>query len=340
MKRILILLLASLFFYPNICAQLAVLDNGQIVTGSPDSNLGIYKNASINIWDNDSNSGGTISFGAGPNVMIGGDGLNGKMNIKASELFKLLVGNDVIAMSCSEPSKLFTFNYYLKAPGYLTISDARYKTNICALENSHSKLFGITPVSYNVKYPLKSDSLYCEDKDTRITEKYLEDEKTHYGFIAQEVKEIFPELVMEDEEGTLSIDYTGFIPLLLNAYKDLSEKVSEQKDFIDNIKDYLNLKFPESISQEVDNYNLKLMQNNPNPFHATTTIECYLADELKTASLNIYDLQGAQVMSKGIRERGDIKVIIDGMTIKPGIYIYCIIADGIASESKRMIVTD
>lgn len=55
--------------------------------------------------------------------------------------------------------------------------------------------------------------------------KYLKykDEK-HFGFIAQEVKNIFPELVSSFRNSKyLGINYIGFIPILVQAIKELNE---------------------------------------------------------------------------------------------------------------------
>ena len=45
---------------------------------------------------------------------------------------------------------------------------------------------------------------------------------TKIGLLAQEVMELFPELVVKskDKEGTLSVNYQGLIPILLNAIKE------------------------------------------------------------------------------------------------------------------------
>ena len=40
------------------------------------------------------------------------------------------------------------------------------------------------------------------------------------GLIAQEVQETFPELVSEGSNGTLSVSYTRFIPLLIEGIKE------------------------------------------------------------------------------------------------------------------------
>ncbi len=50
--------------------------------------------------------------------------------------------------------------------------------------------------------------------------------KKEFGFIAQEVKEIFPELVEESADGVYALNYTGLIPILLEAIKELNVKVT------------------------------------------------------------------------------------------------------------------
>ncbi|MFQ5500136.1 MAG: tail fiber domain-containing protein, partial [Candidatus Zixiibacteriota bacterium] len=47
------------------------------------------------------------------------------------------------------------------------------------------------------------------------------------GFIAQEVREVLPELVSEDREGYLSVDYARVTPLLVEAVKELDRKTQE-----------------------------------------------------------------------------------------------------------------
>jgi hypothetical protein len=46
------------------------------------------------------------------------------------------------------------------------------------------------------------------------------------GFLAQDVKALFPELVETDAEGTMAVDYTGLIPVLLEAVKELQNRIN------------------------------------------------------------------------------------------------------------------
>lgn len=61
---------------------------------------------------------------------------------------------------------------------------------------------------------------------------YLRNEKNknlQTGFIAQEIQKIFPELVQTDTDGYLSVDYTGLIPHLVEAVKELKAENEKWK---------------------------------------------------------------------------------------------------------------
>ena len=46
--------------------------------------------------------------------------------------------------------------------------------------------------------------------------------------LAQEVQKLYPELVQEDGNGYMSVNYMELIPLLVNAVQELSAKVDAQ----------------------------------------------------------------------------------------------------------------
>lgn len=83
-----------------------------------------------------------------------------------------------------------------------------------------------------------------------------------------------------------------------------------------------------------------LRQNHPNPFNSSTTIECSLPQNVSSAFLYIYDMQGKQINRIEVRERGTVLTQVKASSLTPGMYIYSLIADGKEIDSKRMIVTD
>ena len=60
--------------------------------------------------------------------------------------------------------------------------------------------------------------------------------KHEFGFIAQELRELFPELVQEETDGLLTINYMGVIPLLVEGIKDVKRKIAELENRVEVIK--------------------------------------------------------------------------------------------------------
>jgi len=118
------------------------------------------------------------------------------------------------------PSNAFIVNYDGSATlsGDLTInSDARLKSNIMTLGSTLSKLLLIDGKSYTMK---------ANESVSKI------------GLLAQEVQKSFPELVKQanDTKGTLSINYQGMVPVLINAIKEQQAQIKILKKLIKKSK--------------------------------------------------------------------------------------------------------
>ena len=109
----------------------------------------------------------------------------------------------------------------LTASSVTTTSDRRLKENIRDLnQDAIRNLQLLRPVEYK----LKTDSIqhvYPQDA--------FEMKVNHYGLLAQEVQELFPNIVYEGGDGYLSINYTELIPVLIKSVQDLSAEVEELK---------------------------------------------------------------------------------------------------------------
>lgn len=103
-----------------------------------------------------------------------------------------------------------------------TLSDKNIKSNIADIPSLTDKLFRLRPVSYNLLMETKLPG----DK----VSKTVENSRQHMGFIAQEVKEIFPDLVAENKDGKLGINYTELMPALVQALKEQNEKIKNLED--------------------------------------------------------------------------------------------------------------
>jgi len=52
------------------------------------------------------------------------------------------------------------------------------------------------------------------------------------GFIAQDVKEVVPKLVRENEDGKLSMRHQGVIPILVEAMKEQQKQIDRLEEQI------------------------------------------------------------------------------------------------------------
>ncbi len=59
-------------------------------------------------------------------------------------------------------------------------------------------------------------------------------DKKQFGFIAQEVEKVFPNLVKTDENGEKAVNYIEIIPLLLEAYKHQQKEIEELRSLINH----------------------------------------------------------------------------------------------------------
>jgi len=96
-------------------------------------------------------------------------------------------------------------------------SDRNLKEDITPISNSEvNKLYSLSAQSYK----MKSDP-----------------SRTHFGFIAQDVEAQYPNLVLENTKGTLSLDYVGLIAPMIEAIKELRAENEELKTRIQALEE-------------------------------------------------------------------------------------------------------
>ena len=92
-------------------------------------------------------------------------------------------------------------------------SDSKIKSNIKDLTPVKDKIKLLRPVTYN----LKSDLPFFQvDKSNNVLQ---------YGFIAEELQSVFPEIVTTWGKDLLGIRYTDLIPVLVQAIKDQQTEI-------------------------------------------------------------------------------------------------------------------
>lgn len=303
-----------------------------------------------------------ITFGTGSRVSVGEAVTNatkptGVLDLYGEAGFQLVAqGGTVFRFACNTSTgKLSQFRFYtdVAAPSFITTSDYRLKHDVESVGEDYRALWDLNPVSYRLNgsndisdTPGQNPQAFeISDGATDTAVSSSADDRIHYGFIAQEVREIFPELVIEDENGILGIDYQGFIPLLVEAVKNLRIEVSEQAEEIARLKgegtpDRIRTTGVTDTRVELISAGATLGQNRPNPFSSTTEIDCCIPESVQEAVLYVFDLQGQTVETVTVADRGKTKVSMDGSRLHPGMYLYTLVADGMEIDTKRMILRD
>jgi hypothetical protein len=167
-------------------------------------------------------------------VVIGQYNSSGSSVTNSASLFStsntaFVIGNGADSSNKSDAFKVMfngdaTVSNDLTVSGDVVISsDARLKSNIVSLGSTLSKLLQIDGKSYEMKG------------------------KQKIGVLAQEIQEVFPELVSEDDNEMLAVNYQGLVPVLINALKEQDAKMKDQETKfekqqaeIDELKEIVN----------------------------------------------------------------------------------------------------
>jgi hypothetical protein len=155
------------------------------------------------------------------------------------------------------------FSYYINCNGVNITSDERLKSNIKDIQGCLKKLRSVKGVSYDFNPEFKNiaenitntaqkiytydtslvnmkDSVSQQNTEKLISQRYealKKDSKNKIGYLAQDLKLIFPELVRQDSiTGLFSVDYIGMIPVLSNALNEQQTIIEQQNSNIAEMK--------------------------------------------------------------------------------------------------------
>ena len=96
--------------------------------------------------------------------------------------------------------------------GDLTLnSDERLKEALAPIHNALDLACSVEGITYYWRPELRRDT------------------DLHYGVSAQQVQEVLPELVSQGKDGVLSVNYVGFVPILLSATHQLKDQVDHER---------------------------------------------------------------------------------------------------------------
>ncbi|MBI4944976.1 MAG: tail fiber domain-containing protein [Bacteroidetes bacterium] len=117
-----------------------------------------------------------------------------------------------VGIGTTSPGHLLTLSggAYCDGTGsWVAGSDRAYKRNIETLTKyGVQEILKLRPVTY----------IHKQDKNSKV----------QIGLIAQEVKELIPEIV-EGEEGSMGIAYDRLVPVLVNAIKEQQKQITNNE---------------------------------------------------------------------------------------------------------------
>jgi hypothetical protein len=238
--------------------------------------------------------------------------------------------------------------------GLLITSDENLKRNIVNLNDDRNGGFMNRLLKLNGKFyekQISSSEGNADEVAKMVAQGKLNDEnapdvlaslnksnptvyKKEFGFIAQEVKELFPELVEEGDDGVLAINYTGLIPLLVESIKELNKKITDLESRVGE-----SVTIRSTGNEQISVPGAILYQNIPNPSAVGTSIAYELPENYSSAYLYIYNMSGNQIKSYLLNgSSGEVKVSAN--ELPAGTYIYTLAVNGIRIDTKRMILTN
>ncbi len=159
-----------------------------------------YGSIVIGTWNSSGSSAtSAASFStSAPAFVIG----NGNSSVSRSDAFKVMFNGDA------------TVSNDLTIGGDVVVSsDARLKANIVSLGSTLARLLLIDGKTYTMK----------------------KDGKQKIGVLAQDIQKVFLELVSEDDNELLAVNYQGLVPVLINALKELDDKISRLEVLVEKL---------------------------------------------------------------------------------------------------------
>lgn len=126
-------------------------------------------------------------------------------------------------------------NNTITANSYVTLSDIRLKQDIKQLSTTTavgSTLENVLDMNV-ITYQYKDREIPEAERDTISAEMaqkmYSTPKNLHYGLSAQELQEIYPDLVYEGQDGYLGVNYVELVPILIRSIQELKQELDAVK---------------------------------------------------------------------------------------------------------------
>lgn len=274
---------------------------------------------------------------AGYGIRIDGVGAAGIISTTCSPdayVFRATTSSQLI-FSVDGAGKVSACNYITIIPK----SSLKNATETKQIVSPLQKIMNLNGVLYPVASDSRENRLKSISADTARFEP-LATNKYKIGLRAEDLESVVPEVVYTNSKGETGVAYNELVGLLVEAIKELKTNELSMQTKIEDMQAKIDeMEAPAGLTAGQTPEAITLHQNIPNPFNQETRIGFNIPREVANAQLFIYNLQGNQLKTITIAERGKNHVTIQASEFTPGMYIYTLIADGKEVASKRMILT-
>lgn len=230
-------------------------------------------------------------------------------------------GNQVVFFNTATS----TFNSIQVANVY-NYSDERAKKNIHGLNNGLSKITLLNPVSYD----WKEEKVMADSLNGIAPSGPIENGVRQYGFLAQDVEKVMPDVVATDENGFKMVNYIAIIPVLVKAVQELQSTVSKQSDLIKEL-----IGKQSSGTGKIETAN-KILSCSANDSGERLSIATQLDDGVTNAHLVISSISGEPERTIPVSAQSP-NVDENISSLQKGIHIVGLYVDNGLSDSKNWV---
>jgi hypothetical protein len=132
-------------------------------------------------------------------------------------------GNGTVGINNTNPDEALHVNGNIKVNADVVhSSDRRFKKDISKLADCLEKLMTVKGASYKFRQEKFPDLGF--------------DDQVHFGFIAQDMEQIYPELVITYSDGYKGINYTGLLPVIVECIKEQQAIIADKITRIENLE--------------------------------------------------------------------------------------------------------
>ncbi|GHE53356.1 T9SS type A sorting domain-containing protein [Roseivirga thermotolerans] len=219
-----------------------------------------------------------------------------------------------VGINKSNPSTLFSLDIAgsVQSYGYFTSSDIRSKKNISSDIAKYLDLYKIKTYTYS----------YKDDPSNR----------SHFGLMAQEVLNTYPNLVAGNEQEGYSVNYIEMIPLLIRGLQDQKQTIDMLTEEVNSLKKNLvSLRKENSIVLEEQK-----MIIYPNPSSSSVKVTFNTSFDGNASHIEVVNLNGEIIRT--IERAGKDTIEITSENFQKGVYFVRYISNGELKETKRLLI--